>query len=171
MLGIKYYEVNIGDAAKALEKEVSSAMELEANSYDIYKTNTPARLRMTTLYGICGILGGRVVNTCNLSEDYVGYNTKFGDGAGDFSILSSFTKTECRELAREVGLPERFVKKVPEDGMSGKSDEEKLGFSYEVLDYYIRTGEIDDLKVKERIDRLHRTNLHKLQPMPGYIKE
>lgn len=171
MLGIKYYEVNIGEAAKALEKEVSSAMELEANSYDIYKTNTPARLRMTTLYGICGILGGRVVNTCNLSEDYVGYNTKFGDGAGDFSILSSFTKTECRELAREVGLPERFIKKVPEDGMSGKSDEEKLGFSYEVLDHYIRTGEIDDLKVKERIDRLHRINLHKLQPMPGFIKE
>ena len=171
ILGIKYYEINIGETASALAKEVSNKLELDANSYDIYKTNTPARIRMATLYGICGILGGRVVNTCNLSEDYVGYNTKFGDGAGDFSLLSSFTKTECRELAREIGLPERFIVKIPEDGMSGKSDEEKLGFTYEVLDRYIRTGEIDDLKTKERIDRLHRINLHKLLPMPGYIKE
>ena len=171
MLGIKYYEINIGDTVKELSKQVSGAMGVDANSYDVYKTNTPARIRMTSLYGVCGIVGGRVVNTCNLSEDYVGYNTKFGDSAGDFSILSSFTKTECRALAREIGVPERFIVKVPEDGMSGKSDEEKLGFSYEVLDHYIRTGEISDLKIKEKIDRLHRINLHKLQPMPGYVKE
>ena len=171
ILGIKYYEINIGESVKALTKEVDDVMGVDANSYDVYKTNTPARIRMATLYGVSGIVNGRVANTCNLSEDYVGYNTKFGDGAGDFSILSSFTKTECRELAREVGLPERFIVKVPEDGMSGKSDEEKLGFTYEVLDHYIRTGEIDDLAIKERIDRLHRINLHKLLPMPGYQKD
>lgn len=170
-LGIKYYEINIGEAYKALTANVSEAMGVEAHSYDIYKTNTPARLRMATLYGVCGIVGGRVVNTCNLSEDYVGYNTKFGDGAGDFSILASFTKTEARQLAREIGVPERFIVKIPEDGMSGKSDEEKLGFTYEVLDHYIRTGEIEDQEVKARIDRLHRINLHKLLPMPGYVKK
>lgn len=171
ILGIKYYEINIGEAVSALSKEVDVAMGLESNKYDIYRTNTPARMRMVTLYGICGLLGGRVVNTCNLSEDYVGYNTKFGDGAGDFSILSSYTKTEVREIAKELNLPNKFVIKVPEDGMSNKSDEEKLGFSYEVLDRYIRTGEIDDLKIKERIDYLHRINLHKLEPMPGYKKD
>ncbi|MBR0295486.1 MAG: NAD(+) synthase [Bacilli bacterium] len=170
-LGIKYYEINIGDAVSALTEKVNQEMGVDANSYDVYKTNTPARIRMATLYGVSGIVNGRVVNTCNLSEDYVGYNTKFGDSAGDFSLLSSFTKTEARALAKEVDFPMRFIEKIPEDGMSGKSDEEKLGFSYAVLDYYIRTGEIDDLKVKERIDYLHRINLHKLLPMPGYVKE
>ncbi len=168
LLGIKYYEINIGDSVDALTKEVGDKMNLSPNDYDVYKSNTPARIRMTTLYGVCGLVGGRVVNTCNLSEDYVGYNTKFGDGAGDFSILSSFTKTEVRQMAREIGLPSKFVEKTPEDGMSGKSDEEKFGFTYEVLDHYIRTGEIDDPVIKEKIDRLHRINLHKLLPMPGY---
>ena len=170
-LGIKYYEINIGKACEELRKEVEKALEKDPNAYDVYKTNTPARIRMATLYGVSGLVNGRVANTCNLSEDYVGYNTKFGDSAGDFSILSSFTKTEVRELAKEIGLLDKFIKKVPEDGMSGKSDEEKLGFTYEVLDRYIRTGEIDDLKTKERIDYLHRINLHKINPMPGYKKD
>ena len=170
-LGIKYYEVNIKDACDGLEKAMKEALNVNPNEYDIYKTNTPARIRMTTLYGVCALNNGRVVNTCNLSEDYVGYNTKFGDSAGDFSPLCMYTKTEVREIARELGIPERFYKKIPTDGMSGKSDEEKLGFSYEVLDRYIRTGEIDDPVAKERIDRLHRINLHKLLPMPHYEKK
>ena len=126
---------------------------------------------MTVLYGICALVGGRVTNTCNLSEDYVGYSTKFGDAAGDFSVLSSFTKTEVKEIGRELGLPSIFVDKIPEDGMSGKSDEDRLGFTYATLDRYIRTGEIDDEATRERIERMHRANLHKLLPMPAYKYE
>ena len=169
-LGIPYHIVNIQVATAALREEIGEVLQLEPNDYDVYKSNTPSRIRMTVLYGICGILGGRVVNTCNLSEDYVGYSTKFGDAAGDFSPISSFTKTEVKEIGRELGLPSLFVDKVPDDGMSGLSDEEKLGFTYAVLDTYIRTGEIDDPAIKEKIDRLHRNNLHKLLPMPRYEK-
>jgi len=170
-LGIKNYTVNIKAPVEALHDIVGEATGVEPNDTDAYKTNTPARVRMTVLYGICALVGGRVTNTCNLSEDYVGYSTKFGDAAGDFSILSSFTKTEVREIGRELGLPDIFVEKVPEDGMSGLSDEQKLGFTYAVLDRYIRTGEIEDLKLKEKIDRMHKANLHKLLPMPAYKYE
>jgi len=170
-LQIKSYTVNIEEPVKALHKAVMEQIGQDPDFVDAYKTNTPARVRMTVLYGICALVGGRVANTCNLSEDYVGYSTKFGDAAGDFSVLSAFTKTEVREIGRELGLPELFVEKIPEDGMSGKSDEEKLGFTYEVLDRYIRTGEIDDEAIKEKIDRMHRNNLHKLLPMPAYGKD
>ena len=170
-LGIKHYTVNIEEPVKALHRAVMDETGQDPDLVDAYKTNTPARVRMTVLYGICALVSGRVANTCNLSEDYVGYSTKFGDAAGDFSILSSFTKTEVRELGRELGLPDIFVEKIPEDGMSGKSDEEKLGFTYEVLDRYIRTGEIEDPVIKEKIDRMHRNNLHKLLPMPSFVQE
>ena len=168
LLGIPHYEINIKEAVDGLYKEIGAKMSLDPNAYDAYKTNTPARIRMTTVYGISAIVGGRVANTCNLSEDWVGYSTKFGDAAGDFSPLSDFTKTEVRVLGRELGLPARFVEKVPEDGMSGKSDEEKLGFTYEMLDTYIRTGVCEDEAIKAKIDRMHVLNLHKLQLMPSY---
>ena len=161
-LGIKHYEINIKDTVEALDKQIKKQLGVDPILNDVYKSNTPARIRMTTLYGICALYSGRVCNTCNLSEDYVGYSTKFGDAAGDFSLLAEFTK---------LGLPSKFVEKVPEDGMSGLSDEEKLGFTYETLDKYIRTGEISDLKIKERIEHLHKANLHKLLPMPKYIKK
>lgn len=170
-LGIKHYIVNIKEPVTALHDIIGEVTDCEPNDTDAYKTNTPARIRMTVLYGICALVGGRVTNTCNLSEDYVGYSTKFGDAAGDFSVLSSFTKTEVREIGRELGLPSIFVDKIPEDGMSGKSDEEKLGFTYAVLDRYIRTGKIDDEATHERIERMHRVNLHKLLPMPAYKYE
>ena len=144
LLGIKYHEINIKGPVDALREEFKAKLALDPNDYDVYKTNTPARIRMTTLYGISAIYGGRVANTCNLSEDYVGYSTKFGDAAGDFSP------------------------KIPEDGMSGKSDEEKLGFTYEMLDKYIRTGVIEDEAIKAKIDRMHKLNLHKIQLMPSY---
>ena len=169
-LDIKYYVININKPYLELTNEIDTKLKIDSKSYDIYKTNTPSRLRMVTLYGISGLFNGRVANTCNLSEDYVGYSTKFGDSAGDFSPISNFTKTEVRELGEELGLPKNLIYKVPEDGMSFKSDEEKLGFTYEVLDKYIRTGEIDDLKIKEKIDKMHLANLHKIQLMPSYKK-
>lgn len=170
-LDIKYYVININKPYLELTNEIDTKLKIDSKSYDIYRTNTPSRLRMATLYGISGLFNGRVANTCNLSEDYVGYSTKFGDSAGDFSPISNFTKTEVRELGEELGLPKNLIYKVPEDGMSFKSDEEKLGFTYEVLDKYIRTGEIDDLKIKEKIDKMHLANLHKIQLMPSYKKD
>ena len=170
-LDIKHYVININKPYLELTNEIDTKLKIDSKLYDIYRTNTPSRLRMVTLYGISGLFNGRVANTCNLSEDYVGYSTKFGDSAGDFSPISNFTKTEVRELGEELGLPKNLIYKVPEDGMSFKSDEEKLGFTYEVLDKYIRTGEIDDLKIKEKIDKMHLANLHKIQLMPSYKKD
>lgn len=170
-LDIKHYVININKPYLELTNEIDTKLKIDSKSYDIYRTNTPSRLRMATLYGISGLFNGRVANTCNLSEDYVGYSTKFGDSAGDFSPISNFTKTEVRELGEELGLPKNLIYKVPEDGMSFKSDEEKLGFTYEVLDKYIRNGEIDDLKIKEKIDKMHLANLHKIQLMPSYKKD
>jgi NAD+ synthase len=131
-------------------------------------TNTPARIRMAVLYAVSAVVGGRVANTCNLSEDWVGYSTKFGDSAGDFSPLSRLTVTEVKAVGRELGLPEKFIEKVPEDGLTGLTDEDNLGFSYDVLDRYIREGVCEDAAVREKIDRLHSAGLHKLNPMPCF---
>jgi NAD+ synthase len=113
-------------------------------------------------------VGGRVANTCNLSEDWVGYSTKHGDAAGDFSPLSRLTATEVVAVGEAIGLPPRFTGKTPEDGLSGLSDEENLGFTYAVLDRYIREGVCEDARTKDVIDALHRGNLHKITPMPFY---
>ena len=164
-LGIKHYEININDPVISLLAAVNGT-GLTVNK--AASVNTPARIRMATLYAVSAIVNGRVANTCNLSEDWVGYSTKFGDSAGDFSPLSRLTVTEVRAVGRELGLPAKIIDKVPEDGLSGLSDEENLGFSYEVLDRYIREGVCEDEKIKEKIDMLHRLNLHKITLMPGY---
>ena len=165
-LGIKSYTINIGDTVSTFMNELSKHMEPSEPA----RVNTPARVRMTTLYAVAACHNGRVVNTCNLSEDWVGYSTKFGDAAGDFSPLSDLTVTEVLQVGDLLGLPHELVHKVPIDGLCGKTDEENLGFTYAMLDKYIR-GE-DDLssvpEIKEKIDRLHRANLHKLQLMPKY---
>lgn len=172
-LGITNYKIDIFNAYKAISNKLNEVIAEPTNfKYclnDCYKTNTPSRLRMTVLYSIAAMYGNaRVVNTCNLSEDWVGYSTKFGDSAGDFSPLSQFTKSEVKEIGYLLGVPETLIIKTPEDGMSHLSDEEKLGFTYKVLDKYIRTGEIDDPTIKEKIDTLHKNNLHKILPMPSF---
>ena len=165
-LGIKSYTVNIGETVKAFMNELRKHVEPSNQAI----VNTPARIRMTTLYAMAACHNGRVVNTCNLSEDWVGYSTKYGDAAGDFSPLSDLTVTEVLQVGEVLGLPGELIHKVPTDGLCGKTDEENLGFTYAMLDRYIR-GE-DDLssvpEIKEKIDRLHRANLHKLQLMPKY---
>jgi len=166
-LDITHVEINIGKPASALYDSVTAA-GLKLN--DLATFNTPARIRMATLYAVSGIVGGRVVNTSNLSEDWVGYATKFGDSAGDFSPLSDLTVTEVKEIGRELGLPPKFIDKTPVDGLCGKTDEDNLGFTYAVLDRYIREGLCEDEKVKEKIDRLHGMNLHKINPMPIFRK-
>ena len=165
-LGIKSYTINIGDTVSTFMNELKKHLEPSNQAV----VNTPARIRMTTLYAVAACHNGRVVNTCNLSEDWVGYSTKFGDAAGDFSPLSDLTVTEVLQIGEFHGLPNELVHKVPIDGLCGKTDEENLGFTYAMLDKYIR-GE-DDLssvpEIKEKIDRLHRANLHKLQLLPKY---
>ncbi len=104
----------------------------------------------------------------NLSEDWVGYSTRYGDAAGDFSPLSHLTVQEVKAIARLVKLPEELIEKKPSDGLCGKTDEDNLGFTYATLDRYIRTGEIDSAEDKEKIDRLHRRNLFKLALMPSF---
>lgn len=161
-LDIKHYVVNIKDALEGLK----ASMPLELSTQSI--TNMPPRIRMTTLYAVSQSCNGRVVNTCNLSEDWVGYSTRYGDAAGDFSPLCNLTVQEVKEIGRLVNLPDILVDKVPIDGLCGKTDEDNLGFTYAELDRYIRTGEIEDMAKKERIDTLHKRNLFKLQLMPSF---
>ena len=161
-LGMQRYIVNIKDAVDG----VTGAIPFELSKQST--TNLPARIRMATLYAVSQSCNGRVVNTCNLSEDWVGYSTRYGDAAGDFSPLSRLTVTEVKAIGRLLGLPAFLVDKVPIDGLSGKTDEENLGFTYAALDRYIREGVIDDEEAKAKIDRLHRLNLFKLQLMPSF---
>jgi NAD+ synthase len=164
-LDIAYVEINIKEPVQSLYDGVVMA-GLELN--DVVTFNTPARIRMAALYAVSGIISGRVANTSNLSENWVGYATKFGDAAGDFSPLSNLIVTEVKEIGRELGLVEKFTDKVPIDGLCGKTDEENLGFTYEVLDRYIREGICEDEIAKETIDRLHEMNFHKIKPMPTF---
>lgn len=165
-LDIQHYIINVGDTVSTFMGELKKHIEPSNQAV----VNTPARIRMTTLYAVAACVGGRVVNTCNLSEDWVGYSTKFGDAAGDFSPLSDLTVTEVKKIGDYLGLPKELVHKVPIDGLCGKTDEENLGFTYAMLDTYIRgENDLSDVpEIKEKIDRMHRNNLHKLQLMPKF---
>lgn len=164
-LGIRSLLVNIHNSYEAILSEIRSQLD-EVTPQTVQ--NLPPRLRMSTLYAVSQSLNGRVINTCNLSEDWVGYSTRYGDSVGDVSPLSQLTVAEVKQLGLALGLPERFVFKPPIDGLSGKTDEDNLGFTYDVLDRYIRTGICDDLEIKANIDRRHQQNLFKLQLMPGF---
>lgn len=166
-LGIKHYVVNIKDAVDSIMNSIPDELELTAQS----KQNLPPRIRMSTLYAVSQSCNGRVCNTCNLSEDWVGYSTRYGDSVGDFSPMSNLTVTEVKEIGRLLGLPSALVDKTPIDGLCGKTDEENLGFTYAELDVYIRTGEIADQAKKELIDRKHVMNLFKLELMPSFKPE
>ena len=164
-LGIKHYIINIKDAVDGLKKAIP--FELSEQSV----INLPPRIRMSTLYAVSQSNNGRVANTCNLSEDWVGYSTRYGDSVGDFSPCSHITVAEMKEIGTLLGLPDVLVNKVPSDGLTGKTDEDNLGFTYAELDRYIRTGEINDPAKKELIDRKHRMNLFKLELMPSFVPD
>lgn len=175
LLGIPSITVNIHDGVVGL----SNAIEAELKKGNIAGTeglsrdsriNLPPRLRMSTLYAVAQSLpkGGRVANTCNRSEDYIGYSTKYGDAAGDFSPLANLLVHEVIQIGEVIGVPERLTRKTPSDGLSGMSDEDKIGFTYAVLDHYVLTGECENEETKKKIDRMHRLNLHKLQLMPTF---
>lgn len=166
-LGIKHYEINVKEAVDGVFKAMPKELEVSVQS----RVNLPPRIRMSVLYAVGQSVNGRVANTCNLSEDWVGYATRYGDAAGDFSPLSNLTVTEVKEIGRVLGLPDELVDKTPIDGLCGKTDEENLGFTYAQLDRYIRTGEIDDPEIKELIDHKHKMNLFKLEFMPCFKPE
>ncbi|MBQ1847809.1 MAG: NAD(+) synthase [Clostridia bacterium] len=164
-LGIRHYIVNIKDAVDGVTKNIP--FELSDQS----RINLPPRIRMSTLYAVSQSNNGRVANTCNLSEDWVGYSTRYGDSVGDFSPCSHLTVAEVKQIGRLLGLPSALVDKVPSDGLCGKTDEDNLGFTYAELDRYIREGVIEDEEKKKKIDRLHEINQFKLKLMPSFCPE
>lgn len=166
-LGIRHYVINIKDAVEGILNNLPSDLEVTSQT----RQNIPPRIRMTTLYAVSQSNNGRVVNTCNLSEDWVGYSTRYGDSVGDFSPMSFLTVTEVKQIGYLLGLPKELVDKTPIDGLCGKSDEENLGFTYAELDVYIRTGYIADEQKKALIDKKHKANLFKLQLMPAFQPE
>lgn len=156
-LGIRYLCVNVGETVNALSRSCGMPLSPQAEQ------NIPPRVRMATLYAISQTYGGRVVNTCNLSEDWIGYATRWGDSAGDFSPLGELTVQEVKAVGHCLGLPSEWVEKTPDDGLPHScSDEQKIGFSYAVLDRYIRTGVCEDEDVRARIDRMHSAGAFKL---------
>ena len=170
LLDIKNITVNIKDAVEAEKANIINALKdigiTELTEQSII--NLPPRIRMATLYAVSQSVNGRVINTCNLSEDWVGYSTRYGDSAGDVSPLANLTVTEVKKLGMELGLPRELVYKTPSDGLCGKSDEDNLGFTYDVLDKYLRTGICEDEKIKDLIDHKHEINKFKLELMPSY---
>ena len=165
-LDIKYTEINIAGAVDAILGEMEEHMDGEISNQT--RVNLPARVRMAVTYAVSQSMNGRVANTCNLSEDWVGYSTRYGDAAGDFSPLAKLTVQEVRAIGTELGLPDELVYKVPIDGLSGKTDEDNLGFTYAVLDKYIRTGICEDAETKKLIDNKRRWNKFKLDMMPSF---
>lgn len=173
-LNMQFLTIPIGSICNEFENRLNGNLILSEQTIQ----NIPPRVRMTALYGVAQTLNGRVVNTCNLSEDFIGYATKFGDAAGDFSLFANLTVTEILAIGDYLGLPEEWVHKTPDDGLPCSSpDEEKFGFTYAELDKYLReqivpTGHVHDdendwLKIT-KIDHMHKCNLHKLNPMPAF---
>ena len=170
-LGIQNVTINIADAVSAVHTQLKEA-DIEVSEQT--KINLPPRIRMSVLYAVSQSMNGRVINTCNLSEDWVGYSTRYGDSAGDVSLLGKLTVQEVKAIGRNLGLPENLIGKTPSDGLCGTTDEQKLGFSYAVLDRYIREGYCEDPAIRERIDRLHRANRFKMETMevfPSRLEE
>lgn len=174
VLGIQSFEIDIDNACAELYQSLDKGLyDNENNSVVLNRaiyTNLPARIRMTTLYAIAAAIGGRVCNTCNRSENYVGYSTKYGDHAGDFSPLGNYTVRELlaigEVLHQEMNIPNELIYKAPSDGMCGTTDEENLGFSYEVLDAYLLDGIVPEYEAFKLIEQAYERNRHKNCYMP-----
>ena len=177
-LGINTLMVNVGEPVQKLKEQLLAAVNLLEDSEKIITElssdtiiNIPPRIRMATLYAVAASLpgGGRVANTCNRSEDYIGYSTKYGDAAGDFSPISDYLVTEVKQIGHEIeslSPMSELIEKTPSDGLCGYTDEDKIGFTYATLDKYILTGECEDEEIRQKIHRMHVLNLHKLKTIP-----
>ena len=168
LLGIRHFNINIGDAYNHL---IADFMNTNLNVNSQIETNTPARLRMTTLYMVAAAVGGRVINTGNASELYVGYTTKYGDLAGDFAIFKDYYVREILEIGDNLDeIPSHLVHKAPGDGMSGKTDEDNMGFNYDVLDAYLLDEVAPDYETLRNIESRHERNLHKRAIALPYVR-
>lgn len=168
LLGIRHFNINIGDAYNHL---IADFMNTNLNVNSQIETNTPARLRMTTLYMVAAAVGGRVINTGNKSELYIGYTTKYGDLAGDFAIFKDYCVREVLEIGDNLDeLPAHLVHKAPGDGMSGKTDEDNTGIPYDVLDAYLLDEVLPDYETLLNIEERHERNLHKRAIAIPYIR-
>ena len=164
ILNIDYFNVNIDYACKELYSAIDESIswDLTVANNSTIATNTPARIRMTILYAIAALCHGRVCNTGNRSELYVGYTTKYGDLAGDFALLKEYTVSEVLAIGDALNeLPAELVHKAPADGMSGKTDEDNLGFTYEQVDNLLLHGIVPEMGTFEKIKAAHRRNIHK----------
>lgn len=189
-LGIKYSRVNIKQAVNCILyslkptydeggfirkfKNPDDEESVIVNTSEVSEQtqiNLPARIRMATLYAFSQSNNGRVANTCNRSESFVGWETRYGDAVGDFAPLQNLTVFEVKEVGRALGLPDKFIDKVPSDGLCGATDEEKFGFSYDVLDKYISIGEIEDKEIQKKIDSMYMKSMFKRLPMPSFVPE
>lgn len=166
-LGIKYMVINIGGTVDSLKSNIRNKVKLSDQTI----INLPPRIRMATLYAVSQSINGRVANTCNLSEDYIGYSTRWGDSVGDFAPLANLTSDEVIAIGDVCGLPYELAHKTPSDGLCGKTDEDNFGFTYAVLNKYIRTGICEDEEIKVKIDAMHKNNLFKLMPIPTFKYE
>ncbi|MCL2739880.1 MAG: NAD(+) synthase [Oscillospiraceae bacterium] len=153
---------------KSVQAAISETLKAGLEIGEVAKGNIVDSMRMARLYAVGASLGALVANCSNLSENYVGYTTKFGTGRGDFSPLADYTNTEVKAIGRELGLPENLIEKAPADGLSPLTDEESFGFSYEVLDKYIRSGICEDAAIKAKIDKMHASTRHKFD-MPKCV--
>jgi NAD+ synthase len=172
-LDIKYTVIDINKAYKDILNSLFYCSNLGNMGRHIVPTeqaitNLPPRIRMTVLYAVSQSLNSRVVCTDNLSESYIGYSTRWGDNVGDFCPLLHLTSDEVVAIGDVCGLPYELTHKIPSDGLCGKTDEDRFGFTYEVLNKYIRTGICEDEEIKKKIDELHQKNLFKLQPIPNF---
>ena len=163
-LGIEYTVINIKGAVDAIYQAIDPSIEITSAT----RFNLPARIRMSAVYALSQSKNGRVINTCNMSEDWVWYSTRYGDSVGDVSPLSHFTVTEVKAIGRYLGLSEKFIVKPPIDGLCGKTDEDNLGFTYDTLDAYIRQGVLPPQDIKDKIDDMHAKNLFKLRVMDSF---
>ncbi|MDO5717451.1 MAG: NAD(+) synthase [Tissierellia bacterium] len=165
-LKINYNIINIGDMVENLKSSIIGTGISVSRQTEI---NIPPRIRMTALYAYAQSLSDAlVVNTSNLSEDWIGYATVYGDTAGAFSPMATLTSDEVIQVGRYLGVADRFLEKPPADGLTGKTDEEVFGFSYDILNKYLRTGNIDDQEIKDKIDSMHRSSRFKFIPIPIY---
>lgn len=165
-LDIQSFEINIGETVNKLLQAGRTGGIVDSHQA---RVNLPARIRMATLFMVSQSMNGRVSNNCNASESYIGWATIGGDAFGQFSPLGKLTVTEVKKIGFELGLPEKFIKKAPSDGLTGKTDEDNFGFTYEFLDHYIRTGDFDnDVETAAKIDKMHDANTFKEMPMPTF---
>ena len=161
-LGIDDFEINIDVLNQAFQSEMKIA--LDTNELPTGVTyNAPPRLRMMVVYGIAAAIGGRVANTSNYSERYIGWSTKWGDGTGDFAPLANYTVEEVLNIGKELGIPDDLLYKTPEDGLTGTSDEQAIGVEYAIIDNFIRGTELPDYNACRTIRERHKINQHKIQ--------